>query len=159
VGEAFGRLLLRQVLIGATVRRRSTQQAFDLRGHDMVSISRPFTIVLADVKPLEIGIWPVFPTRRHMPARVRAFIDAWRDRVLAAADAASNVTRRATPPGDERQIPGHSDSDEAATRRSPSMKPPCGSVVRPVLDFTRRLDDAQALARRPSDRCVHGSRP
>ena len=39
-------------------------------------------------------------------ARVRAFIDALRDRLLAAADAASNVTRRATPPGDERQIPG-----------------------------------------------------
>ena len=42
-----------------------------------------------DVKPLEIGIWAVFPTRTDMPARVRAFIDALRDRVLAAADAAS----------------------------------------------------------------------
>ena len=61
----------------------------------MVPISRLFTIVLADVKPLEIGIWAVFPTRRHMPARVRALIDALRDRVLAGADAASNVTRRA----------------------------------------------------------------
>jgi DNA-binding transcriptional LysR family regulator len=63
-------------------------------------------IVLADVKPLEIGIWAVFPTRTHTPVRVRAFIDALRDRLRAAADAASNVTRRATPPGDERQIPG-----------------------------------------------------
>ena len=40
-------------------------------------------IVLADVKPLEIGIWAVFPTRTQMPARVRAFIDALRDRLLA----------------------------------------------------------------------------
>ena len=101
----------------------------------MVPISQLFTIVLADVKPLEIGIWAVFPTRTHMPARVQAFFDALRDQVLAAADAASNVTRRATPPGDERQIPGHSDSDEAATRRSLSMKPPCGSVVRPAFGF------------------------
>ena len=60
----------------------------------MVPISRLFTIVLADVKPLEIGKWAVFLTRRHIPARVRAFIDALRDRVLAAADAASNVTRQ-----------------------------------------------------------------
>lgn len=63
-------------------------------------------IVLADVKPMEIGIWAVFPTRTHMPARVRAFIDALRDRLLAAADGVSNVTRQTTPPGDERQIPG-----------------------------------------------------
>ena len=101
----------------------------------MVPISRLFKIVIADVKPLEIGIWAVFPTRTHMPARVRAFIDALRDRVLAAADTASNVARRAAPPGDEKQIPGHSDSDEAATRRSLSMKPPCGSVVRPAFGF------------------------
>jgi DNA-binding transcriptional LysR family regulator len=43
-------------------------------------------IVLADVKPLEIGIWAVFPTRTQMPARVRAFIDALRDRLLAGTD-------------------------------------------------------------------------
>jgi DNA-binding transcriptional LysR family regulator len=42
-------------------------------------------IVLADVTPLEIGIWAVFPTRTHMPARVRAFIDALRNRLLAGA--------------------------------------------------------------------------
>ena len=40
-------------------------------------------IVLADVKPLEIGIWAVFPTRTQMPARVRAFIDSLRNRLLA----------------------------------------------------------------------------
>jgi DNA-binding transcriptional LysR family regulator len=55
-------------------------------------------IVLADVTPLEVGIWAVFPTRTHMPARVRAFIDALRDRLLGAADVASNVTPRASPP-------------------------------------------------------------
>jgi DNA-binding transcriptional LysR family regulator len=41
-------------------------------------------IVLADAKPLEIGIWAVFPTRTQMPARVRAFIDALRDQLLVA---------------------------------------------------------------------------
>jgi DNA-binding transcriptional LysR family regulator len=50
-------------------------------------------IVLADVKPLEIGIWAVFPTRTQMPARVRAFIEALRDRLLAGTDPASRVTR------------------------------------------------------------------
>lgn len=45
-------------------------------------------IVLADVEPLEIGIWAVFPTRAHMPARVRAFIDALRDRLLAGTGSA-----------------------------------------------------------------------
>jgi LysR substrate binding domain len=44
-------------------------------------------IVLVDVKPLEIGIWAVFPTRTQMPARVRAFIDALRRRLLAGAEA------------------------------------------------------------------------
>lgn len=39
-------------------------------------------IVLADAEPDELGIWAVFPTRRHMPTRVRAFIDALRDRLL-----------------------------------------------------------------------------
>lgn len=51
-------------------------------------------IVLTDVQPVEIGIWAVFPTRTHMPVRVRAFIDALRDRLLAGADAGSHVTRR-----------------------------------------------------------------
>jgi len=37
-------------------------------------------IVLSDVEPLAVGIWAVFPTRAHMPARVRAFIDALRER-------------------------------------------------------------------------------
>lgn len=41
-------------------------------------------IVLADVEPLEIGIWAVFPTRTHVPARVRAFIHALRNRLSPA---------------------------------------------------------------------------
>ncbi|NPD66072.1 LysR family transcriptional regulator [Lichenicola cladoniae] len=49
-------------------------------------------IVLNDVKPLEVGIWAVFPTRRQMPARVRAFIDALRGRLLAGTDAESRTT-------------------------------------------------------------------
>jgi DNA-binding transcriptional LysR family regulator len=49
-------------------------------------------IVLNDVKPLEVGIWAVFPTRRQMPARVRAFIDALRSRLLAGTDAESHAT-------------------------------------------------------------------
>jgi DNA-binding transcriptional LysR family regulator len=39
-------------------------------------------IVLADGQPLEVGIWAVFPTRAQLPARVRAFIDALRERFL-----------------------------------------------------------------------------
>lgn len=42
-------------------------------------------IVLSDVEPLEVGIWAVFPTRTHMPSRVRAFIDALRDQFLPTA--------------------------------------------------------------------------
>jgi DNA-binding transcriptional LysR family regulator len=51
-------------------------------------------IVLDDVKPLEVGIWAVFPTRTQMPARVRAFIDALRGRLLAGTgtDAGSRAT-------------------------------------------------------------------
>jgi DNA-binding transcriptional LysR family regulator len=40
-------------------------------------------IALADAKPEELGIWAVFPTRKHMPIRVRTFIDALRQRLLA----------------------------------------------------------------------------
>src|SRR5207247_10490280 len=65
--------------------------------HEQIERGELKRIVLADVKALEVGIWAVYPTRSHMPARVRAFIDALRDRVLAAGDAASSVTRRATP--------------------------------------------------------------
>lgn len=46
-------------------------------------------VVLADVEPLKVGIWAVFPTRNQVPPRVRAFIDALRDRMLAGADAGS----------------------------------------------------------------------
>lgn len=51
--------------------------------HDQISRGVLRRIVLADVEPLEVGIWAVFPTRAHMPARVRAFIDALRDRCAA----------------------------------------------------------------------------
>jgi DNA-binding transcriptional LysR family regulator len=44
-------------------------------------------IVLADAEPGELGIWAVFPSRRHMPARVRAFIDALRERLLTGTAA------------------------------------------------------------------------
>jgi DNA-binding transcriptional LysR family regulator len=37
---------------------------------------------LSDVTPWEVGIWAVFPTRAHVPARVRVFIDALREHCL-----------------------------------------------------------------------------
>jgi DNA-binding transcriptional LysR family regulator len=56
--------------------------------HEQIERGELKRIVLADVKPLEVGIWAVFPTRTQMPARVRRFIDALRERLLVAADAA-----------------------------------------------------------------------
>ncbi|CCD98040.1 LysR family transcriptional regulator [Bradyrhizobium sp. STM 3809] len=50
--------------------------------HEQVARGELQSIVLADVEPKEVGIWAVFPTRAHMPSRVRAFIDALRDRCL-----------------------------------------------------------------------------
>jgi DNA-binding transcriptional LysR family regulator len=44
-------------------------------------------LVLTDAEPMELGIWAVFPTRKHMPARVRIFIDAVRERLLAGVAA------------------------------------------------------------------------
>ena len=44
-------------------------------------------IVLADAEPVELGIWAVFPTRTYMPTRLRAFIDALRERLHAEAAA------------------------------------------------------------------------
>jgi DNA-binding transcriptional LysR family regulator len=44
-------------------------------------------IVLTDVEPVEIGIWAVFPTRTHMPLRVRSFVDALRAHLLTRAPA------------------------------------------------------------------------
>ena len=55
--------------------------------HEQIARGELKRIVLADLKPLEVGIWAVYPTRSHMPARVRAFIDALRDRLSAGADA------------------------------------------------------------------------
>jgi DNA-binding transcriptional LysR family regulator len=57
--------------------------------HEQIARGELKRIVLADAKPLEVGIWAVYPTRNHMPARVRAFIDALRNRLLGAADARS----------------------------------------------------------------------
>lgn len=54
--------------------------------HEQIARDELRRIVLNDVKPLEIGIWAVIPTRSQMPARVRAFIDALRDRLVNAAD-------------------------------------------------------------------------
>lgn len=54
--------------------------------HGQIARDELRRIVLNDVKPLEIGIWAVIPTRSQMPARVRAFIDALRDRLVNAAD-------------------------------------------------------------------------
>jgi len=54
--------------------------------HEQIARGELQHIVLADVKPLEVGVWAVFPTRNQMPARVRAFIDALRDRMRAGDD-------------------------------------------------------------------------
>src|SRR3984957_6818527 len=40
--------------------------------HKQIAHGELQRIVLADVEPLKVGIWAVFPTRSHMPARVRA---------------------------------------------------------------------------------------
>ena len=57
------------------------------RMHEQTQRGEFKRIVLADVKPLEVGIWAVFPNSTHMPVRVRRFIDALRERLLVAADA------------------------------------------------------------------------
>ncbi|MCW6509634.1 LysR family transcriptional regulator [Lichenifustis flavocetrariae] len=54
--------------------------------HEHIARGELVRIVLADVKPLEVGIWAVFPTRSQLPSRVRAFIDALRDRLLVDAE-------------------------------------------------------------------------
>ncbi len=42
-------------------------------------------IDLTDAEPGELGIWAVFPTRKQLPTRARAFIDALRERLVAGA--------------------------------------------------------------------------
>jgi DNA-binding transcriptional LysR family regulator len=49
--------------------------------HEQLEREELKRIVLADAEPDELGIWAVFPSRRYMPVRVRAFIDALRDRL------------------------------------------------------------------------------
>jgi DNA-binding transcriptional LysR family regulator len=70
--------------------------------HQQIADGDLQAVVLADVEPLPVGIWAVFPTRTQTPARVRAFIDALRDRLLAAAASPSKVTRRVSRPGKSR---------------------------------------------------------
>ena len=50
--------------------------------HEQIARGELHRIVLSDAEPLEVGIWAVFPTRAHMPARVRAFIGALREHCL-----------------------------------------------------------------------------
>jgi DNA-binding transcriptional LysR family regulator len=50
--------------------------------HEQLEREQLKRIVLADAEPGELGIWAVFLSRRHMPVRVRAFIDALRERLL-----------------------------------------------------------------------------
>ena len=61
--------------------------------HEQIARGDLQPIVLADVEPLEVGIWAVFPTRTHMPARVRAFIDGLRERLMTVADAGADMMR------------------------------------------------------------------
>jgi DNA-binding transcriptional LysR family regulator len=55
--------------------------------HEQMERDELRRIVLADAEPGELDIWAVFPTRRHVPGRVRAFIDALRERLLAGTPA------------------------------------------------------------------------
>lgn len=55
--------------------------------HKLVESKELKRIVLSDVKPLEIGIWAVFPTRTQMPTRVKTFIEMLKKRLQAGADA------------------------------------------------------------------------
>jgi len=74
--------------------------------HEQIERGELKRIVLSGVKPLEVGIWAVFPTRTQMPARVRTFIDALRGRLLAATDAPLKVSRRAK---SRKAAPGRAD--------------------------------------------------
>jgi DNA-binding transcriptional LysR family regulator len=51
--------------------------------HEQLARKELKRLVLADAEPMELGIWAIFPTRRQMPVRVRAFIDLLRERLLA----------------------------------------------------------------------------
>jgi DNA-binding transcriptional LysR family regulator len=49
-------------------------------------------ITLTDANPHELGIWAVFPTRRLIPSRVKALIEALRARLHATAANQTNLT-------------------------------------------------------------------
>lgn len=66
--------------------------------HEQIERGELNRIVLTDVEPQEVGIWAVVPTRTQMPARVRAFIDALRNRL--------SVPHRGRPLEDPSQNPG-----------------------------------------------------
>lgn len=55
--------------------------------HEQMARGELIRIDLTDAEPGELGIWAVFPTRKQLPLRARAFIDALRER-LAAGTAA-----------------------------------------------------------------------
>ncbi len=52
--------------------------------HQQIARGELQRIVLADVEPLEVGVWALFPSRHQMPARTRAFIDALRNRMQSS---------------------------------------------------------------------------
>jgi DNA-binding transcriptional LysR family regulator len=45
------------------------------------------TIGLDDAEPEHLAIWAVLPTRQHMPARVRRFIDGLKSALMASLPA------------------------------------------------------------------------
>jgi DNA-binding transcriptional LysR family regulator len=51
--------------------------------HEQIERGELIRISLSDAEPNELGIWAVFPTRRQLPMRVRALIDALRERLLS----------------------------------------------------------------------------
>lgn len=61
-------------------------------------------IILSDAEPIELGIWAVFLRRTQMPARVRAFMEAVRQRLDRSrsgnpTDRIAGPVQAGTPPG------------------------------------------------------------
>ncbi len=53
--------------------------------HELIEQDKLKHIMLTDAEPVAVGIWGVFPTRAYVPARVRTFLDALRERLLIRA--------------------------------------------------------------------------
>lgn len=51
-------------------------------------------VALSDAEPAELGIWAVFPSRQHKPARVAAFTDALRERLTEPTASAPPPPKR-----------------------------------------------------------------